>query len=150
MSHSYTSLYYHIVYSTHRREPLIADELGERLIKYTGGILRAQDCSLLAGRAMPEHVHLLVRGHPSKSVAELLRVIKSRTSWWATHEAGADVFGWQSGYGAFTVSKSGVDDVERYIATQDEHHKRMTFKEEFIALLERHGVEYDPRYVWVD
>ena len=61
-----------------------------------------------------------------------------------------DAFSWQNGYGAFTVSKSAVDDVERYIANQEEHHRRMTFKEEFIALLEKHGVEYDPRYVWGD
>ncbi|MFG0252358.1 MAG: transposase, partial [Phycisphaerales bacterium JB038] len=59
-------------------------------------------------------------------------------------------FGWQGGYGAFTVSKSAVDEVTRYINKQEEHHRRMTFQEELVALLERHGIEYDPKYLWVD
>jgi len=150
MGHSYTSLYYHIVYSTKQRRALLRPEHHERLIRYTGGIMRSNRCSLIAANTQPEHVHFLVHAHPSKSLADLLRDIKSRTTGWARETWPEAPFGWQTGYGAFTVSKSAVDDVTRYIADQEEHHRRMTFQEEFVALLERHGIEYDPKYLWTD
>jgi putative transposase len=150
MAHSFTSLYYHIVYSTKRREPILSEDMRERLLAYSGGIVRTQRSSLVAASAMSDHVHLLVHGHPSTSLSDVLREIKSRTSSWATQTMTRDAFSWQNGYGAFIVSKSAVGEVERYIANQESHHRRMTFQEKFIARLENHGVKYDPRYVWGD
>ena len=124
-------------------------QMRSRLLEYTGGMLRADRCALIAGSALADHVHLLVHAHPSIFLSTLLRDIKARTSKW-TKENSTATFGWQGGYGAFTVSKSAVDEVTRYINTQERHHRRMTFQEEFVALLERHGIEYDPKYLWVD
>lgn len=93
MGHSYTSLYYHIIYSTKQRKPLLLPEHRERLIEYTGGILRSNRCSLIAAETQPEHVHLLVHAHPSQSLADLLRDIKSRTTGWARETWPEDPFG---------------------------------------------------------
>jgi putative transposase len=148
MSHSYTALYIHAVFATKRREPTIDPPIRERLITYLGGIARAHDAALIAAAAQPEHVHLLLRMHPSTAVADLMRTIKSGTSAWMHTEHARPDFAWQSGYGAFAVSVSGLDAVRAYIDQQDEHHRTRSFKDEFIALLERHGVTYNPAYVF--
>ena len=94
-------------------------------------------------------MHLLVRLHPSVSTADLMRVVKSRASGWLKDEVGASrSFAWQRGYGAFSVSEDRVERVAAYIENQETHHRRMTFQEEFIEFLERHKIEYEPRYVW--
>lgn len=117
----------------------------ERLFAYIGGIVRAERGVLLAANAMPDHAHLLIKSHPSSSFADMMRIVKSKSTGWM-HESlpGAAGFAWQEGYGAFTVSKSNVDDVMEYIQRQEEHHGRLSFQDEFIALLQRHGVEFDP------
>lgn len=148
MAHSFIAAYAHFVFSTVDRMPLLPAE-PDRLHDFIGGIIRGEDCSLISIGGMNDHIHLLIRVHPSRSYADLMRVVKARSSAWLKESGLAPAtFGWQSGYGAFSVSKSVVEDVAKYIEHQAEHHHRMTFKEEFIALLERHGVEYDPRYVW--
>lgn len=149
MSHSYTSLITHIVFATKDRSPRIPAEIRPRLFEYIGGIARANRCALLAASAESDHVHLLIQVHPAMAVADLLREIKSRSSAFVRESfPDADSDGWQNGYGAFAVSRSGVDAVQAYIANQEAHHRRMTFEEEFVALLRRHDVEYDPKYLW--
>src|SRR5262245_23435699 len=151
MGHSHTCLLYHVICGTKGRLPLINPELRDRLDTYIGGILRAEQCSLLAADGMPDHSHWLIRFHPSKSVSQVMRVLKSRSSGWASDTIQElRGFKWQGGYGAFTVSQSSVADVKAYIARQEEHHRTMTFQEEYVAFLEKHGIEYDPRYLWVD
>jgi REP element-mobilizing transposase RayT len=148
MAHSFTAGYAHFVFSTKGREPIISTDT-KRLHEYIGGIVRSEDCSLLSAGGMPDHLHLLIHMHPSKSYSELMRVVKSRSSAWIKETLPENsAFGWQSGYGGFSVSRSNVDAVREYIATQAEHHKRLSFQEEFIALLEKHGIEYDPKYIW--
>ena len=149
MSHSYTCLCVHFVFSTKDRGALLVEEVRPRLVEYMGGVFRGLRCSQIAAHAMADHVHLLVMVHPSVSAADVMREVKSRSSAFV-REAFPDRewAGWQEGYGAFSVSRSGVDEVKAYIARQEEHHRVMTFKEEFEALLQRHGVEYDARYVW--
>ncbi len=149
MSHSHTNILVHAVFSTKDRLNLIHDDLRPRLHEYVGGIARAESCALLAAGGMPDHDHQLLKVHPSKAVSDLIRVIKSRSSGWI-HQTFPDLrhFAWQNGHGSFSVSESARDDVCRYLATQTEHHKRMTFQEEYIAFLEKNGIDYDPRYIW--
>lgn len=148
MGSTFSCLFTHIIFSTKHRERLIAPESAERLYAYMGGIIREERCVLLAAGGIPDHVHLLVSLHPTVAVANLLRVLKTNSSSWAHDTLGFAEFGWQDGYGAFSVSKSAVDQVRAYIANQEEHHRRKTFEEEFIEFLDRHGVEYDPKYVF--
>jgi REP element-mobilizing transposase RayT len=107
------------------------------------------DGKALAVNGTNDHVHLLIKLPPALSVAEAMRVLKTNSSRWV-HEkddAGRD-FGWQSGYGAFSVSHSNVESVIRYIANQEEHHRTLTFQEEYVAFLKKHEIEFDERYIW--
>jgi REP element-mobilizing transposase RayT len=149
MGHTYAALFTHFVFSTKDRAPHIKPEFRDRLYSYAGGIAKAEKCILIAAGGMPDHIHLLIQRHPGASEVELMRLIKTNSSAWV-HEIFplSRDFMWQRGYGAFSVSKSNVDAVREYIERQEEHHKHQSFQDEFIALLERHGVEYDAKYVW--
>jgi REP element-mobilizing transposase RayT len=149
MPQSYVSLHCHLVFSTKNREPLIRTDWAPRLYQYIGGIVRGQGGCLIAAGGMADHVHLLASLGKTNAVADLVRDVKSNSSRWV-HETLANLrgFAWQTGYGAFAVSYSKIDEVKRYIAGQEEHHRVRSFKEEFVAFLERHGIEYDERYVW--
>ncbi len=139
---------YHTVFSTKHRRPLLTQEIVPQLIKVIGGIIRDRDGALLAMNGTEDHVHLLTFFHQKRAVADVVRDIKSISSDWVhTHFPAQADFAWQNGYGSFTVSKSLNEDVERYIANQQERHASETFEQEFLALLKRHGVEYDPKYV---
>jgi len=144
-----TCLHYHIVFSTKNRLPQINADLRERLYAYIGGIIKGERGLLLEAGGTQDHVHLLAAlpGHPS--VADFLRLIKTNSSKWV-HDTFAHhrAFAWQSGYGAFSVSRSNDDDVRRYIEAQAEHHRRTTFQEEFVEFLRRHEIPFDERYIW--
>jgi REP element-mobilizing transposase RayT len=149
MPQSFVSLHYHLIFSTKNRQPLLTSDLQPRLNEYIGGILRAQGGVLLAAGGTADHLHLLVGLNKEMAVAEALRLVKANSSKWIHTEFPQHAgFAWQAGYGAFTVSSSNLEQVANYIVRQEEHHRTRTFLEEFIAFLERHGVEYDPRYVW--
>lgn len=111
--------------------------------------MRAEGGVLLACGGMPDHVHLLTRLPQTKAVADVLRVVKTNSSKWMG-ETFPDVYcpGWQTGYGGFTVSTSGLGEVKAYIANQEEHHRTRTFQAEFRAMLVKHGIEFDERYLW--
>ena len=145
---SFTSLNYHLVFSTRHREPLIEDTWQPRLYGYIGGIVRHQGGALLAAGGMPDHVHLLVAINKSVAITDAVRDINANSSKWV-HDDIPDKagFAWQAGYGAFTVSYSALDAVRRYFADQQEHHRVRTFQEEFAALLRRHEIEFDERYL---
>ena len=149
MPSAFTQNFYHAVFSTKHRAPLINPELEERLYPFIGGILRDLRCSLLAINGMPDHVHLLIRYRSDLSHSEMLQQIKGRSSKWINETFPQNGhFAWQEGYGGFTVSKSVVPTVEAYIARQKEHHKRQDFKTEFLELLRRHGIEFDEKEVF--
>jgi putative transposase len=149
MPSTYTNLLYHIVFSTKERIPLITDDLQEELYRYIGGIIRAEGAVQLEIGGMADHVHILAKFKPSIAVSEMLGKIKANSSKWANdHKMKMRKFGWQEGFAAFTVSESHVPSVREYIQNQHEHHRKQTYQEEFSALLERHGIEYDPRYLW--
>jgi putative transposase len=149
MGNSYHSLHYHFTFSTKNRQRWIKPEIGDRLWSYLGGIASQNKLKALCIGGADDHVHLLLAVPPTVSVAQALKLIKGGSSGWIKqHLAGCAGFAWQDGYGAFTVSRSHLADVERYIRSQREHHKVRTFHEEYRTLLERHKIEYAERYLW--
>ncbi len=149
MSHSYTSSLFHCVFSTKERRKVIDAELQARLWPYMGGIARENGMKALAVGGVEDHVHLLLSLPSTMAVAKAMQLIKGGSSKWVHDEfPERRDFAWQEGYGAFSVGVSQVDDTTRYIANQAEHHRAKSFQEEFLAFLARHGIEYDPRYVW--
>lgn len=149
MAHTFSSLLVHVVFSTQDRQPLIDAELRPRLFAYMGGIVRELGAVPMAINGMDDHVHALVTVPATRAMADLMRVLKTNSSRWV-HEQWPQrrSFAWQTGYGAFSVSKSNVPEVERYIASQEEHHRHVSFQEEFLAFLRRHGIPFEERYVW--
>ncbi|HEX8843631.1 MAG TPA: IS200/IS605 family transposase [Pyrinomonadaceae bacterium] len=148
MSQSYTNLLYHLIFSTKNRQPLITPEYQSRLYDYVGGAIRKQGGIALAVNGMPDHLHLLAKLRPDKSVSDILRDLKANASGWL-HEVFPSLrdFSWQNGYGAFTVSVSQVERVKIYIANQEMHHRKLSFRDELLALLRANKIEFDERYL---
>ncbi len=147
MAQTVTNLLTHIIFSTKDRMPLVFPEFRPNLHAYLGGIIRE-----LGGRARmingtADHVHVLAGLPPTLAIAEVLRVVKTNSSRWVREEK-TRRFGWQAGYGAFSVSESKAAEVIRYIANQEQHHRKRTFQEEFLAFLKEHNIDYDERYIW--
>jgi REP element-mobilizing transposase RayT len=116
-----------------------------KLWSYMAGIARNHNFLVLANGGMDDHVHLLIQLHPVLALANAVSLLKANSSTWMK-DHGLN-FSWQEGYGAFSVSASTMAAVKRYIANQEKHHRKRTFEDEFISLLEKHGIEYDPKYV---
>jgi putative transposase len=148
MPHSYVSNLVHYVFSTQERFPFIDPDLEFRLWPYTGGIARENGMKALAIGGTTDHLHALVSLPATMSVAKAVQLLKGVSSKWVHEAAGYDKFAWQEGYGAFSVSASQKDKTIAYIRGQKEHHRTRTFQEEFLEFLNKHGVEYDPRYVF--
>jgi putative transposase len=149
MPSTYSNLLYHVVFSTKERIPLIDDDWQEELYRYIGGIIRAEGGVQLEIGGIADHVHILAKFKPAIAVSEMLNKIKANSSKWANdHKMKMRRFGCQEGYAAFSVSESQVPNLVHYIRNQAEHHRKQTYQEEFVALLERHGIEYDPKYLW--
>ncbi len=149
MSNTYTSLHYHIVFSTKHRECWITPEIEQRIWAYLGGIARENRMKPLQIGGIDDHIHLLVGAPATMAPAKAAQLIKGGSSSWIhTEFPSLQRFAWQDGYGAFTVSKSHLSDVTSYIKNQRQHHPGKSFQEEFLALLERHEIEYDEKYLW--
>lgn len=148
MPQSFGSLHCHIVFSTKNREKRIGRDCRPRLFEYMGGTLRNQSSRLIAAGGTSDHVHLLVSLGRSVTVADVVRVVKANSSRWMHDEMKLGGFAWQSGYGAFAVSYSNLNQVKEYLARQEEHHRQKSFEEEFLELLRRHNLQWDERYVW--
>ena len=146
---SYVSSYFHCVFSTKERQPMISPELRDRLWPLLGGIAPQNQMQAIEIGGMPDHVHVLLSLPSTLSIAKALQLIKGGSSKWV-HDAFPEhrLFRWQVKYGAFGVSVSQLDKTIQYIKRQEEHHRKMTFQEEFLALLKRHRIAYDPRYLW--
>jgi len=147
MAHTYTSILVHAVFSTSSRAPLLTNDMRPEMHAYLGGILRELKAVPIVIGGTADHVHLLLRLPADLAVADCLRVVKTNSSRWAK-ERWQRPFAWQGGYGAFSVSESRRDTVIRYIQNQEEHHRRISFQEEFLKLLRSHAVEFDERYIW--
>jgi putative transposase len=149
MPHSYVSSYVHCVFSTKGRLPLITPELQLRLWPYIGGIARENGMKALAIGGIEDHVHALLSLPATVSFAKAVQLIKGGSSRWL-HEAipQSRTFAWQEGYAAFSVSTSQLDATVLYINRQKDHHRKRSFQEEFLALLDKHNIEYDAQYVF--
>ena len=149
MPHSFASLLVHIIFSTKDRASDLSPELATRLFPYMAGIVRERKGVPLIINGPADHVHLLLYVAATESISDLMRVVKTNSSRWV-HEQFPEHkrFGWQAGCGAFTVSGSRASDVTDYIAAQQEHHRRVSFQEEFLTFLRKHGMVYDERDLW--
>jgi REP element-mobilizing transposase RayT len=150
MSQSLANVVIHLVFSTKNRKPFLRDtECREEMHRQLGGSSKTLNCPTIIVGGTEDHVHVLARQSRTISLADWIKEIKRTSSLWIkdrdVHFKG---FQWQAGYGAFSVSQSNVDQLAAYIKNQEEHHRRFDFKAEFRRLLERHGIEYDERYVW--
>jgi putative transposase len=149
MSQTLTSLLVHLVFSTKNREPLITIDVEPQLFAYMGGILRNYQSRLLDAGGDRDHVHLLVSQSKNIALSNLLKEVKGDSSLWIKSQGRAfRNFHWQDGYGAFSFGRADLPALQRYVSTQKEHHRKWTYKEELIWMLEENGVEYDERYLW--
>ena len=148
MPDSYTNLLYHVVFSTKDRRPLITPEYETQLYNYIGGIVRSVGGISLALNGTEDHIHLLTKLRPDRALSDVLRDLKAKATGWM-HDVFPSLknFSWQRGYGAFTVSQSNVDEVRNYIARQKQHHRKISFREEFIQFLQVNGVDYHERFI---
>jgi REP element-mobilizing transposase RayT len=146
---SYVSSYFHCVFSTKERRPLIPPSLSERLWPFLGGIARDNDIKAIEIGGMPDHVHVLLSLPSTLSIAKGMQFIKGGSSKWV-HETFPQhrLFGWQVKYGAFSVSVSRLESTIEYIKNQGQHRRKMNFQEEFLALLKKHRISYDERFLW--
>jgi putative transposase len=149
MAHTYHQHLYHVVWSTKERRSLIPFSCKQRVFEYIGGAFRTKGCIPHQIGGMSDHIHVLLSIPPKYEVSEIMRDIKVCSSKWISNVLqDCQPFAWQEGFGSFTVSSSQKEVVMRYILNQEEHHKKWTFKEEFLELLKAHHVEYDETYLW--
>tara|TARA_R110002072_G_scaffold172205_1_gene326128 strand:+ start:28237 stop:28680 length:444 start_codon:yes stop_codon:yes gene_type:complete len=144
---TFYSLHYHITFSTKHRKPWIQIDWRDRMHAYLGGIVRELTGIPLSVGGVEDHVHLLVGLKTTHCIADFMRELKKSTSRWIHDDIGYKPFEWQNGYAVFSLSPSAIPEVRRYIENQEEHHRKRTFREELIEMLDRAGVKYDPRYL---
>jgi putative transposase len=148
MGSTHLSLHIHLIFATKNHEPFMAKEWRPRLHAYMGGILRNVTAFPEIVGGVEDHVHILAGLHATERLSDIMRELKSISSRWVHEEMRIPRFAWQEGYGAFSVSASQRESVRHYIATQEEHHRTKSFKEEYLEFLAKSGIEYDARYLW--
>ena len=149
MPNTYTQLYIQFVFAVKGRESLIEKTWKDELYKYVTGIVQNNKSKLIAINGASDHVHIFIGYKPIISIPDLVKDIKVVSSLWINEKKLVHgKFSWQQGYGAFSYSRSHIDTVCKYIANQEEHHKRKTFKEEYVEFLNRFEIEYDEKYLF--
>ena len=150
MPQSLAQIYLHLVFSAKERRPFLEDvSIRNEMHHYLGGICNNLGCPILRVGGTADHVHLLLRFGRTLTVADLIQELKRESSKWVkTKHAALGDFHWQNGYGAFSVSPGHVEALRAYIASQEEHHRTVSFQEEYRRLLAKYGLEWDERYVW--
>jgi putative transposase len=149
MDHTYTQVLVHAIFSTKQREPYLSDEIKAELFPYLAGSLRRMKARAVIVNGPRDHVHLLLLLPAVLSLADAMEKVKANSSKWLHQRWPRQrAFAWQTGYAAFSVSQSNLALVRDYIARQEERHRKMTYQEEVLALLGKHGIEYDPRFVF--
>jgi putative transposase len=148
MSSTHLSLHYHIVFSTKERRAIINDEWRPRLFAFLGGSIKTLEGVPEAVGGINDHVHLLIGLRATHRLADVVKDIKTGSSRWVHVEIGSKLFAWQTGYGAFTVSVSNIEKVKNYILKQEEHHRKKSFRDEYVELLKLSRIDYDEKYLW--
>ncbi|MBI4851697.1 MAG: IS200/IS605 family transposase [Acidobacteria bacterium] len=149
MGQTYTNLIIHVIFSTKDRIEVIDPEMKPKLFAYMSGIIRNIKGKPLKINGISDHVHLLIQLSPTNSISQAVQTIKANSSRWI-HEnyPSKESFAWQTGYGAFSVSRSSVPIVFKYIENQEMHHQKLSFKDEFLTLLKKNDIEYDENFIW--
>ena len=141
----------HVIFSTKQRFKLIKSDWKQDLYSVIGGITREHKSTLVRAGGVEDHVHLLLKIHPSFAIADTIKLIKGNSSRWINHNRKVQArFAWQKGYGAFSVSESMSDTVKRYIDNQEKHHQTQSFRNEYLSILRKHKIEFDSSYVFDD
>ena len=149
MADSYTSLFYHFVFSTKNRANFIRADIEERIWAYIGGVARKHKMAAIQIGGIEDHVHVLILAPTTIAPFEIAKYLKGDSSKWIKEEfADLQAFAWQDGYGAFTVSKSNIPAVVEYIQSQRVHHQKKSFQEEYLEFLQKHGVEYNEKHAF--
>ena len=147
MANSYTQIYMHIVFAVSHRESLISEVWADELYRYLSGVCKNRNHFVHAINGTADHVHMLIGMNPTESVASLLKEMKGQSSKWINEKFMNGKFRWQSGYGAFSYSRSLVPAVKRYIERQKEHHQHVSFQDELVDILNKAGIDYNPDYI---
>ena len=147
MAGTFSSLLYHIVFSTKDRRPILQKESLGRLHEYLGGTVHGLGGTPLGIGGTEDHVHLFVSLKPTHCLSDFLREVKKASSKWVSEKMEEKGFHWQDGYSVFSVSASAKEAVRKYIATQEEHHRKRSFKEELMDFLGKSGVEFEERFL---
>jgi len=151
MANTYTQIHYHFIFAPKYRDACISPSWKEELHKFITGTIQRHGHKMLQVNSMPDHIHLLIGMRPHQSVSELIRSVKSESTKWINGMGYCSgTFAWQEGYGAFTYNKAKVSVVAGYIAKQEEHHRKMPFRDEFRQILDEEGVYYNEQYIFND
>jgi putative transposase len=151
MANTYSEIHIHFVFATQFKNALISESWEKRLYEYMIAIIHNHGHKVLAINGMPDHVHVLVGHRPEQGISDLVRIVKSTSSKWINEEELArSKFAWQAGFGAFSYSKSDLPKVINYIKNQKEHHKKFSFKEEYLKILKGFEVDFNPEYIFKD
>jgi putative transposase len=148
MANSYTGCYIHSIFSTKNRRPLILPDMRPRLWAYIGGIARQHDFTAICVGGDADHSHALIELSKTLTIAKSIQLLKGGSSKWVNDTLHSANFNWQTGYGAFSVSADNLDAAIHYIQHQEEHHRTLTFQDEYLSFLQRYSVKYDERYLW--
>ena len=149
MANTYTQIHIQFVFAVKYRDGLIHSSFKEELYQYISGIIKANNHKLLAINGMSDHIHILIGMRPTKSISDLMQIIKVNSSKWINEKKFLKIkFEWQEGYGAFSYSKSHVQNVINYIQNQEERHKTKSFQEEYLEFLEAFKMDYDELYIF--
>lgn len=149
MANTYTQLYTHLVFAVKHRQALIQPAFREETQKYMTGLLQEKKHKLLAIYLMPDHAHILIGANPTLSLSGTVQVLKTETTNFIKEKRFTPFkFNWQEGFGAFSHSRSELDGVIKYILNQPEHHRKSTFREEYLALLRRYDIDYKEEYLF--
>ena len=151
MANTYTQLYFHIVFAVKGRKNHISKKWKDELYKYITGIVTNKNQKLMIINGMPDHIHILIGTKPNCTLSDLVRDIKANSSKWINQkQLIKGKFEWQIGFGAFTVSQSGVNHVVDYIKNQENHHEKKSFREEYIDVLNAYEIDFNSEYIFTD
>ena len=148
MGHTYSSLYFHVIWSTKDRKPIIKTSFRNKLYSYIGGIIKKEKTDLLSIGGISNHIHILIKTNTQNKISDLIQKIKGGSSAFINQTLPNEKFNWQSGYGIFAVSISKVDTVKQYIVNQELHHKKISYENEFEKLLDKHKIKYKKDFLF--